>query len=265
MRPLTFILTAAAALAWAGSALALPENGYIVFKESRLGSLTEVRAAGTGQVVESGKSVRRTRSAEPCEDKSYVLSGPRWRAFEPYLVNVSSTPTRISASAALADLVAAAEAWESPFATECPAPGGTSTYTATYGGKTRLTASLAADLTADGENVVSFQSLAGTVCDGATACVVLVYEKKTIQEADLALEKDLTRYGYADYWTTDDTTWWDDKGGRWGVSDVATHEFGHFAGLDHVVSSPTLTMYPYVHDGDQTLGLGDMLGLLALY
>ncbi len=37
------------------------------------------------------------------------------------------------------------------------------------------------------------------------------------------------------------------------------------AGLDHVESSPALTMFPIVHDGDDTLGLGDMKGLLALY
>jgi hypothetical protein len=29
--------------------------------------------------------------------------------------------------------------------------------------------------------------------------------------------------------------------------------------------SPALTMYPFVHDGMQTLGLGDMKGLLARY
>ncbi len=266
MRPYIFITAAVAALLQCGSALAaLPENGYVVFKESRRASVTEIRAAGTGQVVASGTSARRTGSDDPCSDKSHNRFGPRWPAFEPYLVNVASTPPRISASATLADLVAAADAWESPFVTDCPTPKGTTAYTATYGGRTNLPASLVVDLTADGENVVSFQSLAGTVCDGATACVVLRYEKKAIVEADLALEEDLTRYGFADYWTTDDTTWWDDEGGRWSVSDVATHEFGHFAGLDHVENSPALTMYPYVHDGAQTLGVGDMLGILALY
>ena len=46
---------------------------------------------------------------------------------------------------------------------------------------------------------------------------------------------------------------------------VATHEFGHFAGLGHADGSPALTMFPYVGDGAQTLGLGDMLGILELY
>ena len=40
----------------------------------------------------------------------------------------------------------------------------------------------------------------------------------------MALEEDLTRYGSQDYWTTRDTTAWDETGGDWAVSDVATHE-----------------------------------------
>ena len=47
--------------------------------------------------------------------------------------------------------------------------------------------------------------------------------------------------------------------------DVGTHEFGHFLGFDHVLDSPELTMFPLIHDGDDTLGLGDMLGTFLLY
>jgi hypothetical protein len=49
------------------------------------------------------------------------------------------------------------------------------------------------------------------------------------------------------------------------VIDVATHEWGHFAGLGHARKSPSLTMYPGIRDGMQTLGLGDMKGLRARY
>ena len=267
MRPLALVVAAIAALSSAGIASAsLPQSGFIVFKESRLASVTEVRAAGSGQIVYSAPSLKtKGSSAHECSDRSFALSGPRWKSFERYLVNAESKPNEIGETEALADIKAAHEAWEPPFVTACTPPKKKTRYIAEYGGTTERFASLAVDLATDGHNVVAFQSLAGTVCDGATACVVLSYEKRKIREADLAFERDLTRYGYEDYWTTDDQTWWNETGGRWSVSDVATHEFGHFAGLDHVDESPALTMFPYVHDGAQTLGLGDMLGVAALY
>jgi hypothetical protein len=54
------------------------------------------------------------------------------------------------------------------------------------------------------------------------------------------------------------------------VQNIATHEFGHVAGLAHV-SAPKdvcLTMYPYADYGEtqkRTLGLGDKLGMQSLY
>ena len=92
------------------------------------------------------------------------------------------------------------------------------------------------ELESDGRNTIAWESLAGTVCDGGVACVVIDYEDGTILEADLAFEEDMTRYGFQDFWTTDKTTWFDDVGGRLAISDVGTHEFGHFAGLDHTTS-----------------------------
>jgi len=54
------------------------------------------------------------------------------------------------------------------------------------------------------------------------------------------------------------------------VQNVATHEFGHAVGLAHVQSplDVCLTMYPFVAFGEiqkRTLGLGDKLGMQALY
>ena len=54
------------------------------------------------------------------------------------------------------------------------------------------------------------------------------------------------------------------------VQNIATHEFGHVAGLAHT-SAPKdvcLTMYPYASLGEiqkRTLGLGDKLGMQTLY
>ena len=54
------------------------------------------------------------------------------------------------------------------------------------------------------------------------------------------------------------------------VENVGIHEFGHMAGLNHVngPKDGCLTMYRFASDGEtqkQTLGLGDKLGLDALY
>jgi hypothetical protein len=273
MRPLTFVAAAVAALACSGTAVgqSLPQHGFLVFKDSRPGATTEVRAWGTGRLVFAGTSLKwkaKKHNSAACQDDSFVVAGPFWHRFEGYLVNVDSTPSYLRESKALDDLKDAARAWEH-FDTDCKKPKENPKdkvkYRTDYDGKTRREPTLVTELTGDGVNTVGWTSLAGTVCDGATACVVFEYEDDEILESDLAMEEDLTRYGFLDFWSTDDTTWFNDVGGRWAISDVATHEFGHFAGLDHVLESPDLTMFPFVHDGAQTLGLGDMLGIQALY
>ena len=259
MRPLT-VLAACLALLFAapGAALAsASEEGLLVFDTVGL-------IGADSRAMQADATTGQPGTAGECDDPSFRFAGPRWKKFERYYVNAASAPAGLNRTALVQDLVAAHEAWEAPFATDCPRPAGESEYTALFGGLTRRTASLVATGSADGVNAVAFISLAGTACDGAAACVVIDYEKGRIREADLALEKDLTRYGFQDFWTTDDTTSFDAVGGDWAVVDVATHEFGHFAGLDHV-DSPALTMFSYVHDGAQTLGLGDMLGILARY
>jgi hypothetical protein len=82
----------------------------------------------------------------------------------------------------------------------------------------------------------------------------------------MIVESDLATQLGGDYrWTNGDTTDADAVGGEIAVVDVATHEFGHWAGLGHVSKSPELTMFPAIRDGMQTLGLGDMKGVLARY
>jgi len=273
MRPFTYIAAAVVALACSGTAVGqpLPSHGFLIFKDSRPGGTTEVRAWGTGHLVFSGTSLtwkQKKHQAAACLDDSFVVAGPFWHRFEGYRVNTDSTPSYLRESKALEDLRTSADAWEH-LTTDCKKPKESPKdkvrYRADYDGKTRRDPTLVTELEGDGANTVGWTSLAGSVCDGATACVVFEYEDDRILEADLAMEEDLTRYGFQDFWTTGDTTWFDDVGGRWAISDVATHEFGHFAGLDHVLESPDLTMFPFVHDGAQTLGLGDMLGILELY
>ena len=266
LAPLSALLVALAITGSASAASTPPANGFLIYKDMRSYGVKEVRDKATGRVVSEEASFGDTTApGTACGDSRHKFASAHWRAFEPYLLNVGSVPSHIDPAATLADLNASARAWETPFTTDCSGVSANSPYNAIYGGTTSRTATLVSSLTTDGVNAVAFQSLAGTVCDGALACVVLEYKGSRLREADLALERDLTRYGFQDFWTTDDTTWVDPVGGRFAVRDVATHEFGHFAGLDHVEKSPALTMFPIIHDGDQTLGLGDMKGLLALY
>ena len=56
----------------------------------------------------------------------------------------------------------------------------------------------------------------------------------------------------------------------WSIEDVATHEFGHAFGLDHVGESlhGNLTMSPLIapcQNAEETLGLGDIRGLERKY
>jgi hypothetical protein len=54
---------------------------------------------------------------------------------------------------------------------------------------------------------------------------------------------------------------------KYDLANVATHEFGHTYGLDHV-NARFDTMYPYVYTGEtlkRTLAVGDSNGIRALY
>ena len=275
MRPLTALAVAVAAFAWSGSALAgPPASGFLVFKESRAGAVTELRADGSGRLLAREAAHAKAKGgkkhqAEDCRDASNAPFGATWPTMRPrYLVNSASTPAGLDRQKTLEQIRRSHDAWRFPFVTDCKRPKPSTpqkSYRPVYGGETTRLASLVAWLERDGVNTVAFQSLEGTVCDGASACVIVWFDGGDILEADLAFEPDLTRYGLADFWTNDERTWWDDLGGEWAIMDVATHEFGHFAGLDHVWESPALTMFPFVHDGAQTLGLGDMLGMHAMY
>jgi hypothetical protein len=251
----------------AASAATPPRAGFIVFKDmGRTASTVEFRDKATGRIVAStSKSGGKTGNGTACGDSRHKYIGAQWAAVPTYRINAASVPDSLAQALTRAQLVGGQEAWEDSFRTDCSTIPGRSPFNATDGGNTTRFGTLVSELTRDGVNTVSFQSFAGTVCDGALACVVTDYDRGRINEADVAFEEDLLRYGYLDFWTNDATTWTDSLGGRFAISDVGTHEFGHFAGLDHTWKSPELTMHPFIHDGDETLGLGDMKGLLARY
>ncbi len=268
LRPLTVFLALGVALAAPGPAVAAPgADGFYVFKDALTHSVVEYRDAATGRVLRSTVDRRGPDHADACSDPHKSTVGATWRPFEPYAVNRDSAPSYLDAEQALTDVVLGHAAWASPLATDCAGTPGRSSYRALFGGTTASEPSLAW-LEFDGENTVGFLPLAGTVCDGpgVVACVVGASDRKRFVEGDMLIEADLAGRLGADYrWTTGDRTWAGDGFGELALLDVVTHEWGHFAGLGHVNGSPELTMFPSVHDGMETLGRGDMKGVVGLY
>jgi Matrixin len=268
MRPLlvllAFVLSLAAATA--ASAADLPDSGFLVFKDAVGESGTvEVRDKATGRVVDTlDPAAAQTDQHSECTDaRRSTFAAWQITSITPtYFINVDTIPAYLSSALARAQLVTSQQAWEDGFTTNCTPPNGTNTYDAKDGGNTDELPTLVTELKIDHQNTVGFASLDDTFCAGALACVIADFTGHRINEADLAFNGELPT---GDVWTTSPTTWSDETGGEFALLDVATHEFGHFAGLNHALKSPELTMYPIIHDGDQTLGLGDMKGILTLY
>jgi hypothetical protein len=273
--PLLAALVAAAATAASASAASV-DAGFVVIKDlGRSGAVTEVREKATGRVVaREVLTGEQGAGTSACSDPRHKALGARWTSAPTFYVNAASlaglpaAPGESSPSTAdvRADVVAGARVWQWPFVSDCPVFKRATTFQAQDGGDTATTASLVDGLTTDGRNVIEFRSLAGTLCDGALACTIIDFDRGRIREADMVFERDIARIsGLADFWTVADTTWITPDAARFAVVDTSTHEFGHFAGLDHVDRSPQLTMFPLIHDGMQTLGLGDMNGLATRY
>ncbi len=105
----------------------------------------------------------------------------------------------------------------------------------------------------DGYNVVSW----GAYRAGVIAVTYIWYSGSTILETD-------TRMNTFYKWSLSG------EAGKMDVQDIMTHEFGHWCGLDDLYSDADywLTMYGYSTYGEtykQTLGLGDIEGLKAVY
>jgi len=105
----------------------------------------------------------------------------------------------------------------------------------------------------DGYNVVSW----GSYRAGVIAVTYIWYRGSQIIETDTRMN---TLYGWS----------LSGEAGKFDVQNIMTHEFGHWAGLADLYDDVDywLTMYGYADYGEiykRTLGLGDMLGLQAVY
>ena len=194
----------------------------------------------------------------PCKDGSYHLNSSRWTSPLRWSFRASSTPKGVTAGAAEAALQRAAHNIVSG-RNSCGLPDRISA-TEHYLGRTTRSTDVRDDSTCgkpDGRSVVGFGTLAPT--DMAITCWWTV-NGRTV-EADIKLNKAFYRWT-ANVHSSCSLTW--------SIEAVATHEFGHAFGLDHVAEGlhGNLTMSPLIapcQNSEATLGLGDVRGLERKY
>jgi hypothetical protein len=195
---------------------------------------------------------------DPCGDRSFAENGGHWGATFRWSFRAISTPSGIKKRAAARALVRAAHNIVGA-RNDCGLADhvGAAQH---YLGRTKARTGIEDDSTCgdpDGRNVVGFGTLSPE--DMAVTCW-WTQDGKTI-EADVKFNK-------ANYrWVTKVPS---DCLLAWSVEAVATHEFGHAFGLDHVDEAQhgALTMSPLIapcQSQESTLGLGDIRGLRAEY
>jgi hypothetical protein len=196
--------------------------------------------------------------ASACSDGAYDLFSASWNKMFKWRFNVSSTPSGLNqddTTGELRDAVTNITHADN----DCGLSDKVSA-TSNYEGSTTKSANVGTDSScksSDGTSVVAFGDLLST--DLGITC--WWSSGGHIQEADFKLNKiEFT-------WTIDIGT---KCAVKYVIEDVATHEFGHVFGLDSVseILHPALTMSMVMlpcQRAETTLGLGDILGLEALY
>jgi len=180
--------------------------------------------------------------AIPPEDNSssnpdYQLLGFHWYTTANYWINPSNK-YGFTASAVITTIRTSADTWDKETAfTVFNYVGVTSRQAGRY----------------DGYNVVAW----GSYRAGVIAVAYIWHIGSMIVETD-------TRMNVAFKWSLTG------EAGKMDVQNIMTHEFGHWCGLSDLYSDADywLTMYGYADYGEtykQTLGLGDINGLKAVY
>lgn len=226
---------------WLGSPAAVTQERSAAARRTLGATVRKPAAAGstTGDTVTAS-----------CSSRSYVLAGHHWSSAVSWRYNASGEKT-----SGLTALRSAAGAWDGAL-TSCGTKV-TSTARNTYlGTTTRQPAVTAAGGCGamDKTNSVGWGSLPSGVL-GLT-CVWFGSDRVAV-EAD-------QRYATGFTWNSAATC----TGSRYDLRGVATHEWGHTYGLGHTAQASGLVMKPSsttCETAQRTLGLGDVLGIDALY
>lgn len=227
-------------------------DGTVVLSRTGSERAAARRAAASAR---SGPTVPLDPSA--CSDTAHTFTGWTVSGSFHWYFNKSSTPSEVNADNAETAVLNATRAWPQE-TNDCGRSDAVSA-SQFYEGVTTQGVNIDTQgqcTTNDGLNVIGF----GTLPSGTVGETCTWFSGGTVVESDARLNK-----GVYD-WTANPTGSCSNK---YDVQSVATHERGHTFGLDHPGSGhANLTMYAFAFTCDtraRTLGLGDMLGVEALY
>lgn len=207
----------------------------------------------------------RATSENVCSDSTYHLFGFKWNTPYIWRFNAATVPGTLNADAVEAHLRQAAGNITRGRNT-CNLPDIINAQQQ-YEGRTNRRANINGDNNGmlcndkrDNSNTIDFGGLPGRTL--AVTCIWAVKATGQAVAADMRLDPEYT-------WFTTDTTPPNCQN-QFGIEPVATHEFGHVFGLDHVSEAdhPELTMSRFTSPcstAQSTLGRGDWLGLSTLY
>lgn len=199
-----------------------------------------------------------TPDSPECSEDAFALYSSSWANTYAWYFDAGTTPPGISHAGA-AGALQAAVANITGARNDCGLPdrvGATGDYMGTTTSKPNVSSSGECK-SSDGQSSVGF----GTLPPAYLAYTCWWSAGSNTIEADIKLNK--SDYGW--YATMPSTC-----SSRWDIEAVATHEFGHAFGLDHVeeASQGALTMSPTIYPcqgSEETLGMGDVLGLESKY
>lgn len=221
--------------AWSGSPAAIRKERAAVQSRAVVTSAAAVATSAT--------------PASSCSNKTYTRLGFRWSA--PVAWSYNPAGQRLAGASAIR---AGADAWTGAV-TSCGKSVRTSAGEQLLGNTTQVlgVTSTGGCGASSGASVIGW----GTLKSG-TLAVTCVWSRSGV-----AVEVD-QRYSTNAAWSGTTAC----SGARFDLRGVATHEWGHAFGLGHTAQNSGLVMKPAsttCEVGQRTLGLGDLMGIDALY